>query len=192
MGNEPKDMMDAVSRSMAERTGRSVEEWVALVRADGPDPLDQKAVRGWLRDVHGLPQNSQWTVAFAAAQSAGWRQPEVDETVTQMYAGKKAPLRPLHDAVVALAASMGEDTDVQARSTYTPVVRRTQFLAVAPGPRGTVRVGLRYRAEVPDDERLSPAKGFAQATHWLHLPGDLPPEQVRSLDTLVRAAYEQG
>src|SRR5436190_1578889 len=38
-------MMSAVSRSLAERTGRTLDEWVALVQASGIDPLDQNAVR---------------------------------------------------------------------------------------------------------------------------------------------------
>ena len=38
-------MMGAVTDSMAERTGRSVDEWVTAVNASGVDPLDQKAVR---------------------------------------------------------------------------------------------------------------------------------------------------
>ena len=49
-------MMGAVTDSMAERTGRSVDEWVTAVNASGVDPLDQKAVRRWLKDVHGVPQ----------------------------------------------------------------------------------------------------------------------------------------
>lgn len=33
MGNEPKGTKDAVTRSLKDRTGRTVEEWVALVLA---------------------------------------------------------------------------------------------------------------------------------------------------------------
>ena len=56
-----EDMVAALIRSMKERTGRSLEEWVALVHASGLDPLDQKAVRQWLKTEHGLPQNTQGT-----------------------------------------------------------------------------------------------------------------------------------
>ena len=96
-------MMTSVAASLRGRTGRSLEEWVDLVRRDGPDPLDQLAVRSWLRDVHSL----------------------------------------------------------------------------------------RFRGTVPADERLAEAKGFAQASHWLHLPPDATPDDVRSLEPLLRAAYEQ-
>lgn len=182
-------MMAGVAASMKERTGRTLEEWVGLVHSEGPDPLDQKAVRAWLKAVHGVAQNSQWAIADAVATSAGWERPTVAGYTDALYAGPRTGLRHLHDTVVELALSMGDDTEVQGRSTYIPVVRKTQFVAVAPGPRGTLRVGLRYRGEAPTDERLSPAKGFAQATHWLHLAADSTRADVESLTTLVAAAY---
>jgi hypothetical protein len=65
MPQTPDEMLSAVSESLAARTGRSLEEWLALVRSSGVDPLDQAAVRGWLRREHGVPQNSQWAIADA-------------------------------------------------------------------------------------------------------------------------------
>lgn len=192
MGAEPKDMMAAVSRSMRERTGKTVEEWVAAVEASGLDPLDQKAVRAWLKSEHGMAQNSQWTVADAAARKAGWTPPSVEESADALYSGAKAPLRPLHDRVLELATGMGDDAEAQQRGTYIPVVRKSQFLAVAPGPRGTLRIGLRFRDAPPADPRLEPAKGFAQATHWVHLDGGAGLAEVDELEPLIAAAYAQN
>jgi hypothetical protein len=189
---EPADMMASLTDSMRERTGRSVEEWVALVHELGPDPLDQRAVRAWLRDAHGVPQNSQWAIADAAATAAGWERPDVDGYTDAIYSGRKAHLRPIHDAIMTLAEGLGEDAHREARGTYIPVVRKTQFVAVAPGPRDTVRVGFRFRGAAPADERLSEAKGFAQATHWLHLPADADEDDLRSLEPLLEAAYLQN
>ena len=81
-------MMAAVTTSMDDRTGRSLDEWVALVRDVGPDPLDQRAVRAWLRDEHHVPQNSQWAIADAAATAAGWQRPDVDGYTDALYAQK--------------------------------------------------------------------------------------------------------
>ncbi|WP_245306594.1 hypothetical protein [Acidipropionibacterium timonense] len=55
----------------------------------------------------------------------------------------------------------------------------------------TVRLGLRFR-DVPDDDRLAPAKGFAQATHWVQVAGDAEPASVERLRGLVEIAYEQN
>lgn len=186
-------MSAALAASMRERTGRTLTEWVELVHRDGPDPLDQLAVRRWLKQVHGLPQNSQCAVGFAAAESAGWIRPSTDGYTEGLYAGRSPQLRALHDAVVSAALALGQDTEAQGRSTYIPVVRKTQFVAVAPGPRSTLRVGFRYRTTVPDDARLQTAKGFAQATHWLHLPADTDPSDVAaSLGDLLAVAYAQN
>ncbi|KQV06234.1 hypothetical protein ASC63_01795 [Leifsonia sp. Root112D2] len=68
----PEDMVRAVSASMRERTGKTVEEWVAIVADAGIDPIDHKAVRNLLKSRWSIPQNSQWAIADAAARSAGW------------------------------------------------------------------------------------------------------------------------
>lgn len=192
MPNEPKDMMAAVAQSMRERTGRSVDEWVAAVEAADLDPLEQKSVREWLKSEHGIPQNSQWTIADAAARKAGWLPPSVDESTDALYAGKKAILRPLHDRIAALALALGDDVEAQQRGTYIPFVRKTQFLALGPGPRGALRVGLRFRDAPPAAPGLEPAKSFASATHWVHLAADAGDADVDALEPLLAAAYAQN
>jgi hypothetical protein len=112
-----------------------------------------------------------------------------DGDTDALYSGAKAHLRPIHDAVMALAEGLGEDTRREGHASYIAVVRRTQFVAVAPGPVGTVRVGFRFDQSAPEDERLSPATHFAEATHWLHLAADADEDDLRSLEPLLEAAY---
>src|SRR5262245_31170675 len=140
----PDEMMNAVTESMQARTGRTLDEWVALVAEQGPDPLDQNAVRRWLKDVHGVPQNTQWAIADAAARAAGWVRPTVAEYVDQQYAGAKAGLRPIYDRIAAEVLAFGDDISVEGRGTYTPFVRARQFAAVAAATRTRVDLGLRF------------------------------------------------
>jgi hypothetical protein len=116
MGQTPDDMMGAVTASLAERTGRPIGEWVALVQASGIDPLDQNAVRKWLRSVHGVQQNSQWAIADAAARAAGWVRPSVAAYVDGQYSGAKAALRPIYDALAAAIDDLGGDVTIEGRS----------------------------------------------------------------------------
>src|SRR5690242_15110547 len=108
-------MMSAVIGSLADRTGRPLEEWLALVDASGIDPLDQNAVRHWLRSEHGVPQNSQWAIADAAARAAGWVRPSVEEYIDSQYRGAKAALRPIYDALAGAIFRLGEDVSVEGR-----------------------------------------------------------------------------
>jgi hypothetical protein len=185
----PDEMMSAVTDSMTERTGRTLEDWVALVAASGVDPLDQNAVRRWLREVHGVKQNSQWAIAEAAARGAGWVRPTVEEYVDAQYTGGKAALRPIFDAVRSAALALGDDVVVEGRGTYVPFVRRRQFAAVAAATATRVDLGLRL-LEPPPADRLQPASAPGSATHRVQLfsAADVD-DEVRAL---LRAAYEQN
>src|SRR4051794_39954117 len=155
-------MMAAVTESMRERTGRDLDGWVALVQGEsGVDPLDQTAVRAWLRDVHGVLQNTQWAIAFAVAEAAGWRRPDVDGYVASQYTGRKAALRPIYDALEAALRGLGDDVRREGRGTYVPFVRARQFAAVAAATATRVDVGLRY-VSPPDSARLVPAQAPGQ------------------------------
>ena len=185
----PDEMMSAVTDSMDERTGRTLEQWVALVAGSGVDPLDQNAVRRWLREVHGVKQNSQWAIAEAAARGAGWVRPTVEEYVDAQYTGGKAALRPIFDAVRSAALALGDDVVVEGRGTYVPFVRRRQFAAVAAATATRVDLGLRL-LEPPPADRLQPASAPGSATHRVQLfsAADVD-DEVRAL---LRAAYEQN
>lgn len=120
------------------------------------------------------------------------RPPSVEEATDSLYSGAKAHLRPLHDAIVEMTHALGEDIEAQARGAYIPLVRRTQFLALAPGPRDTLRVGFRFCGQVPDDDRLGVARSFAEATHWLHVEPDALDADLLTLEPLIATAYDQN
>jgi predicted transport protein len=185
----PDEMMSAVSDSLAERTGRTLEQWVALVAGSGVDPLDQNAVRRWLREVHGVKQNGQWAIADAAARDAGWVRPGVEEYVDAQYTGAKAALRPVFDALRAAALALGDDVVLEGRGTYVPFVRARQFAAVAASTASRIDLGLRL-PDPPESGRLQPATAPGSATHRVQLfsPAEVD-DEVRGL---LRAAYEQN
>ena len=180
--------MSAVTDSLAERTGRTPAEWVALVAASGVDPLDQNAVRRWLRETHGVKQNSQWAIADAAALAAGWVRPSVEDYIDGQFIGTKAALRPVFDAVRTAALALGEDVTVEGRGTIVPFVRRRQF-AVTATTTSRLDLGLRF-TDPPASTRLAPATAPGQATHRVQLfsVADVD-DEVRAL---LQAAYEQN
>jgi predicted transport protein len=184
----PDEMLSAVGESIADRTGRTMAEWVALVAGSGVDPLDQTAVRRWLRDAHGVRQNTQWAIADEAARAAGWVRPSVAEYIDSQFTGKKAALRPVFEAVRELATSLGDDVTIEGRSTYVPFVRGRQFAAAAATPT-RLDLGLRL-PDPPPSSRLQPASAPGSATHKLVLSAvtDVDDEVA----ALLRAAYDQN
>lgn len=189
MAKTPHEMMSAITESMKTRTGRTLEEWVEVVNSSGIDPLDQNAVRRWLKTKHGVLQNSQWAIADAAACAAGWQEPTVEEYIDQQYTGARAALRPIFDRVREIMEGFGEDVRIEGRATYTPFVRRRQFAAVAAATQSRVDVGLRY-TEVPESAVLAVASAPGQATHKVSFTSV---EQINEeVEHLLRAAYDQN
>jgi predicted transport protein len=182
-------MMDAMATGLRERTGHNLDEWVQMVSAAGIDPLDQLAVRRWLKSEHGVPQNSQWAIADAAARAAGWVRPTADEYTDQQYQGAKASLRPIYDTLAAAITDFGDDVSIEGRSTYTPFVRDRQFAAIAAATKTRVDLGLRF-TDPPASDRLRPAKAPGQSTHKVELTSvDHVDDEVIGL---ARTAYEQN
>jgi hypothetical protein len=189
MATSPEGMLQAVSGSLATRTGRSLAQWLAVVDTSGIDPLDQNAVRRWLKSEHGVPQNSQWAIADAAARAAGWVPPSTDDYINSQYSGAKAGLRPVFDALAAVIGDLGDDVTVEGRGSYTPFVRGRQFAAIAAATRSRVDLGLRF-TDPPSSPCLQPSNGPGQATHKVALSsaGEVD-DEVRGL---LRVAYEQN
>ena len=184
----PADMMSSVTDSMKERTGKTLDEWVAAVQSTGIDPLDQKAVRNWLKE-QGVLQNSQWTIADAAARAAGWERPSVEGYIDSQYQGEKAPLRAIFDALREIIEGLGGDVSVEGRGGYTPFVRKRQFAAIQASTKTRVDLGLRFK-QAPDSDLLSITSLPGQATHKLGLTS---PEQITDeVRELIRLAYEQN
>ena len=185
----PSDMMDSVTDSMKERTGKTQEEWVLAVQASGVDPLDQKAVRNWLKTEHGILQNSQWAIADAAARAAGWARPSVEGYIDSQYQDEKATLRPIFDSLREIIEELGEDVSAEGRGGYTPFVRRRQFAAIQASTKTRIDLGLRFK-EAPTSELLSNKSLPGQSTHKVSLTSleDITNE-VRGL---IRMAYEQN
>lgn len=184
----PNDMMARVSESIQQRTGKTLEEWVTAVLESGLDPLDQNSVRKWLKSEHGIAQNTQWAIADAAARAAGWVRPSPDGYIDSQYQDKKAPLRPIFDAIHAAILSIDPLVTVEGRGGYTPFVRNRQFCAVEAKSK-LVNLGLRFKA-APESLRLLEGKAPGQCTHKVEITNvDQVDEEVKRL---LRIAYEQN
>ena len=187
--NSPSGMMDAMTAGLKERTGKTLEEWVLEVQASGIDPLDQKAVRNWLKSEHGVLMNSQWAIADAAARAAGWARPDLEGYIDSQYQADKAALRPIFDTLREFIEGLGDDVSVEGRSGYTPFVRKRQFAAVQASAKTRVDLGLRFK-QAPNSALLSTNSLPGQSTHKLGI--NSPEQFTDEVKALIRLAYEQN
>ena len=83
------------------KTGRSLEEWLALVKKEGPK--DEKSRRDWLKSKHKLGTNSAWWIA-ERAEGKGLEDNDPEaylqaavQYVEVQYAGPKEKQLPFHN-----------------------------------------------------------------------------------------------
>lgn len=177
------EYVQSVLRNLGPRTGRTAEEWVRLLEKEGLE--DPKARVAWLKEEHDLGGTTAWTVAeFAGGEHAWFRDAggyleEAERLVEQMYAGKKAGLRPLHEALIELALELGEGVRICPCKTIVPLYRQRVFAEIKPATQKRIDLGLALK----DSRRKLPARlletgGLRKGNRITHripitVPGDI-------------------
>src|SRR5689334_12083936 len=113
----PAQMIEAVTRNMKKNTGKSADEWQALLKKSGPKAGDEKVKYTWFRE-QGAPH-----VAARVLSGALEKYDEPDKLVDAQYAGAKQELRPIYEAVVKAAKKLGKDVVERPCKTYVPLHR---------------------------------------------------------------------
>jgi len=135
--------------TLPEKTGRSLDQWLALIKKEGPK--DEKARREWLKKEHKLGTNSAWWLSDRA-DGKGMEDDDPDlylkaaeNHVEAQYAGKKAALRPLYDALLELGLSIGKDVKACPCQTMVPLYRNHVFAQIKPTTLTRIDFGLALR-----------------------------------------------
>jgi hypothetical protein len=173
------------ARLLTERTGEGVEAWNERVQAAGV--ANEPALRAWLAE-RGVTGYAQSLLVMERFGYPDFLLASADALIEAQYADRPQ-LRPIFEAIVGVAAGLGE-VAVQARKTYVSLVslRRT-FARVQPTTRQRVDLGLRLEGVAPSG-RLLPSKIHQTMPLQISLAA---PEEVDAevLDWLQRA-YEQN
>jgi Domain of unknown function (DUF5655)/Domain of unknown function (DUF4287) len=158
-------------KNIQARTGKTIAQLHAAVAASGAAKHGEK--RSWLMEHFLLGYGDANAVALfigkplpdldagapAAPQAAAGGDP-----LDAIYSGAKAPLRPVHDAVMAAVRSLGEFEEAPKKS-YVSLRRKKQFAMVGPATKDAVEIGLNAK-DLPPHARLKvqPPGSMCQAT----------------------------
>ncbi len=150
---------------LPKKTGKSLPQWLAFIEKRGP--RDAAARRDWLKKEHGLGTNSAWWLADRA-DGKGEEDGDPDlylataETyVEDQYAGKKAALRPIYDALLELGLSIAKDVKACPCKTMVPLYRNHVFAEIKPTTLTRVDLGLALK-DTKTPKRLVDTGGFAK------------------------------
>jgi hypothetical protein len=181
--------------TLKETSGRSLDEWIALVKKSGPKT--EKERREWLKAKHNLGTNSAWWIAERAeGKGAEDADPDLylaaaEKYVEEMFAGSKAATRPLYDALLDLGLSAGKDVKACPCKTIVPLYRNHVFAQIKPATRTRVDFGFAL-GDQKAGGRLIDTGGFAKKDRITHR---IAIESLKDIDGEVkrwlRTAYER-
>ena len=180
---------DAIATMIANleaKTGKPLAAWVKLVQAAKLDK--HGAMVAFLKSKHGLGHGYANLVAHSVL--GGGAPSRGDDPVGEQYAGPKAALRPIYDAILAAVQKFGKDIEVSPKKAYVSLRRAKQFGIVQPSTPTRVDVGLNLKGVAPAG-RLEVAGSFnAMVSHRVRL--DSIKQVDKELIGWFKRAYDQA
>jgi predicted transport protein len=186
MAKSPEQMKAAMIAGMPEKTGKSLAEWLAIVRASKLSK--HKEMMTLLKEKHGLTHGFANMVALQALQSDSHTAGDTGALVDAQYAGAKAALRPLYDKLLAAIQGFGKDVEVSPKKAYVSLRRNKQFAILQPSTATRLDVGINFKGTEPT-ERLEASGSFnAMVSHRVRL--SKPAEIDKKLLGWLKQAYD--
>jgi hypothetical protein len=186
MAKSPEEMLDQMLANLREKTGKSLPEWLDVVRAS------RRARHGeivkLLKEEHGVTHGYANQIALQALRPADAPAPGSDGLVEAQYAGPKAALRPIYDALVALVRKFGNDVALAPKKGYVSLRRAKQFGLIQPSTATRVDVGINLKGQKPT-ARLEASGSFnAMVSHRVRVASVA--EVDAELADWLRRAYD--
>jgi hypothetical protein len=157
---------------LKQKTGRSMEEWLRLIKKEGPPT--EEARRVWLREQYRLGTNSAWWLAErSVGKGDDMGDPDAylkaaEKYVDEMFAGKKEHLRPIYQALLKLGLSVGKDVKACPCQTIVPLYRNHVFAQIKPTTQTRIDFGLALGDTKKTPKRLIDTGGFAKKDRITH------------------------
>ena len=167
MANSPDSQLQAMIQNMPEKTGKAIAEWQSLL--SGTELKKHSDIVGYLKQEFGVSHGYANTIAHLFREQISGK-PEADEDlVAKQYAGKKAALLPIYEALLNLVQSFGSDVEIAPKKTYVSLRRHKQFAIIKAATQSRVDVGLNL-TDMEETDRLEGGKVFSgMCSHLVRL-----------------------
>lgn len=171
--------------NIAEKTGRPVSDWVKVVAGSGLAKHGE--IVKFLKTEHGFTHGYANLVAHRALQSSADHHDD-DDLVAAQYAGDKAALKPIYDAVMKIVQGFGPGFEVAPKKAYVSLRRKKQFALVQPSTKTRVDLGINLKGK-PAQGRLEASGSFnAMVSHRVRL--ESPSDFDAEVKGWLKEAYE--
>jgi hypothetical protein len=186
MASTPEQQAQTMIDNLPAKTGKSLDEWMGVCGKTGL--VKHGEIVKHLKTGHGV------THGFANLIAAKWRELSAGgaaaptDLVAAQYAGPKASLKPIYDAIAELVEGFGGDVELSPKKAYVSLRRKKQFALIQPSTKTRVDVGLNLKGESATDRLESSGSFNAMCSHRVRLTG--PQDVDEQLADWLRQAYD--
>ena len=134
------DMLVSMINNMPEKTGKSLPEWLVIVKKSGLEKHGE--ILKHLKTDHGM------THGFANLVAAKARETDEDiDLVAVQYSGGKAGLKPLYETILAYIQTLGDDIEIAPKKASVSLRRAKQFALITPATKSRIDLGFALKGE---------------------------------------------
>ena len=172
--------------NLPEKTGKSLDAWRKVLAGTRLEKHGE--IVKHLKTEHGVTHGFANLIAHEFRNAGAADAPP--DLVAAQYAGPKADLRPIYDALIDAVSGFGGDVEIAPKKTYVSLRRNKQFALVQPSTKTRVDVGINLKGLEPVG-RLEASGSFnAMVSHRVRLgsAGDVDAE----LAGWLRQAYDKA
>ena len=179
------DQVQTMIANLPEKTGKTLDQWLSVVAGSNLDK--HGAIVKMLKTEYGMTHGFANLVAHQALK------PQTTDGGAQLdtqYAGPKAALRPVYDAVITAVQGFGKDVEVAPKKTYVSLRRKKQFALVQPSTKTRVDLGINLKGAEPAG-RLEASGSFnAMVSHRVRL--ESPEDVDHDVVGWLKQAYDSA
>lgn len=177
------EMAARMEANIAEKTGKSVEQWVKAVKAEALEKHGQ--IVKFLKSDHGFTHGYANYVAHKTLKSSALDADD-DDLIAAQFAGPKAELKPIYDKLVGLVKKLGDGAELAPKKSYVSLRHNKQFGLIQPTTKTRVDLGLVLKGKAPAG-RLEASGSFnSMVTHRVRL------ESADQVDGEVKAWLKEA
>lgn len=155
-------------RNIEMASGKSFDQWIAIGRKSGKTRHGELVT--WLKGEHGLGHGQANLIAHSVFKSdAASMAASGHDLVAEMFAGDKAALRPIYDALMDAILAFGGDIEQAPKKGYVSLRRKVQFATLHPSTRTRFDVGLKLKSVSPSGRLEAAGSWNAMVSHRVRL-----------------------
>jgi Domain of unknown function (DUF5655)/Domain of unknown function (DUF4287) len=173
--------------NIEKKSGKSLAQLSEAIGKSGK--IKHGEIRGWLMEQYGLGHGDANTLVHYTLKSDGASAAagaSTDDVLSEIYAGKKAHLRPIHEKLMSAIEKFGE-FEIAPKKGYVALRRKKQFAMLGPKTNERFELGLNLKDDVRDPRvKPVPPGGMCQYIAALTSADEIDAKLI----AIVKRAYD--